>query len=143
GWSVCMHPEPAMGATAAGMVAELPRDARTPCIAWCSLTTPCTSLFLPLPVPLGVALPAPLATGTGEADPASAWWRLQALPDAVLAAAAGRAPGVHAVWAAREREWLDCIGQDRDAAGHDLEDRVREMLDRQQDLLRQLTSGAG
>ena len=29
GWSVCMHPEPATGATAAAMVAELgPGDAR-------------------------------------------------------------------------------------------------------------------
>src|SRR5262249_57127615 len=102
GWSVCMHPEPATGATAAGMVAELPRDERITAIAWCSLTTPCTSLFLPIPVPVGAPLPAPLATGAGEPDPASAWWRMKALGDAVMADPAGRAPGVQAVWAARE-----------------------------------------
>ena len=48
GWSVCMHPEPATGATAAAMVAELGRDG--PVIAWCAQTTPCTSVFLPVAV---------------------------------------------------------------------------------------------
>src|SRR5262245_40223507 len=143
GWSVCMHPEPATGATAAGMVAELPRDERITAIAWCSLTTPCTSLFLPIPVPVGAPLPAPLATGIGEPDPASAWWRMKALGDAVMADPAGRAPGVQAVWAAREEEWLGRVGQDRGAAGRDLEGRAREMLDRQEEVRRRLGSGAG
>jgi len=143
GWSVCMHPEPATGATAAGMVAELPRDRRLPVVAWCSLTTPCTSLFLPIAVPLGEPLPAPLATGTGEADPASAWWRMKTLGDAVTIDPAGRTPIVQAVWAAHERQWLDRVASDRRAAGRDLDGRVREMLDRQQDLLRRLTSTGG
>ena len=46
GWSVCMHPEPAAGATAAAMVAEL--GGAGPVVAWCALTTPCTSVFLPV-----------------------------------------------------------------------------------------------
>ncbi len=143
GWSVCMHPEPATGATAAGMVAELPRDGHLPVVAWCSLTTPCTSLFVPIAVPLGEPLSAPLATGTGEPDPASAWWRMKALGDAVMTDPAGRTPIVQAVWAARERQWLDLVASDRRAAGRDLDGRVREMLDRQQDLLRRLTSTGG
>ena len=66
GWSVCMHPEPATGATAAGMVAELGGD--EPVVAWCAQTTPCTSVFLPLAV--GAELPEPLTRGSGEPDPA-------------------------------------------------------------------------
>ena len=59
GWSVCMHPEPATGATAAAMVAELGPE--TPVIAWCAQTTPCTSVFLPVAV--GAALPEALTRG--------------------------------------------------------------------------------
>ena len=143
GWSVCMHPEPSTGATAAGMVAELPGDGRRPAVAWCSLTTPCTSLFLPIAVPLDVPLPAPLATGTGQPDRASAWWRMKALGDAVMHDPVGRTPRVQAAWAARERQWLDRVARDRGATGRDLDGRVTEMLDQQEDLLVRLTSTGG
>jgi hypothetical protein len=56
---------------------------------------------------------------------------------------AGRTPVVQAVWAARERQWLDLVASDRRAAGRALDGRVREMLDGQQDLLRRLTSTGG
>src|SRR5439155_1378381 len=80
-WSVCMHPDPAAGATAASMVVELARDAPGPVTAWCSMTTPCTSPFLP--VSIDVTLPGPLESGSGEPDDRSAWWLLKALGDKV------------------------------------------------------------
>src|SRR5262249_8572393 len=63
GWSVCMHPEPATGATAAAMVAELGPE--RPVIAWCAQTTPCTSVFLPLPG--GAVLPEVRTRGVSAA----------------------------------------------------------------------------
>lgn len=133
GWSVCMHPDPGVSATAAGMVAELPRDPGRPVVAWCALTTPCTSVFLPFAVPLAGPLPAPLTTGTGDPDPASAWWRMKALGDAVMRDPLGRTPIVQTEWQAWEREWL---------AG-DLEARIQELLRRQARLLTQLGESGG
>src|SRR4029453_16850456 len=88
GWSVCMHPDPAIGATAAAMVAELDRE--SPLIAWCAQTTPCTSVFLPVAV--GVELPEALTRGTGEPDGRSAWWLMKTLGDEVMGDPVGRAP---------------------------------------------------
>ena len=71
GWSVCMHPEPATGATAAAMVAEL--GGRRPVIAWCAQTTPCTSVFLPVAVGSRPARRAHRGA-RADRDGRSAWW---------------------------------------------------------------------
>ena len=143
GWSVCMHPDPATGATAAGMVAELPRDPAVPVVAWCTLTTPCTSLFLPLAVPLDGPLPTPLATGTGAPDPASAWWRMKALGDVVARDPATRTPVVQSAWRPWEAEWREAVAADRRAGAGGLAARVDAMLDRQQALARRLDERGG
>jgi dipeptidase len=143
GWSVCMHPDPGVSATAAAMVAELPRDAGRPVVAWCALTTPCTSVFLPLAVPLPGPLPAPLTTGTGDPDPASAWWRMKTLGDAVMRDPLARTPAVQAAWQTCEREWLAAVARDRPAAARAIEARVNEQLRRQARLLTQLGEGGG
>lgn len=135
GWSVCMHPEPATGATAAGMVAELPRDPALPVVAWCALTTPCTSVFLPFALPLGAPLPAPLATGRGEPDRASAWWRLKALGDAVMRDPQARTPAVQRVWGAWEAALIEAVARDRHAAADGHAARAEELLRRQAQLL--------
>ena len=137
GWSVCMHPEPATGATAAAMVAELGRE--SPVIAWCAQTTPCTSVFLPVAV--GGELPAALTRGTGDRDGQSAWWRLKALGDEVMRDPAGRAPAVQRVWHAWEQELHAEVAADRAATGRTLAGRVERMLHRREILQEQLAAG--
>ena len=128
-WSICMHPGgPATGATAASMVAELPQDAGTPAGTWCALAPPCTGAFLPIPFPPTGPLPAPLTTGTGETDPASAWWRMKALGDAVMADPARWTPVVQAQWLACEHAWRATPG--------DLAARVDDLLSREARLRR-------
>ena len=143
GWSVCMHPDPATGATAAGMVAELPRDPGLGVVAWCALTTPCTSVFLPLAVPLAEPLPAALGLGTGEPDEASAWWRMKALGDAVTKDPAGRTPRVQAAWQAWERELAGAVTRDRRTGARGLGDRVERMLGEQRRWLADLIPRGG
>jgi dipeptidase len=128
GWSVCMHPEPGAGATAAARVAELPRDPGRGVVAWCALNTPCTSLFLPFAVPVPGALPPALATGTGEPDEASAWWRIEAVGDEVIEDPARRTPPVQAAWQAWERELIAAVARDRATAAAGAADRVERML---------------
>jgi secernin len=72
GPTLCVHPGTAQ--TAASMVAHLHRDGA---IAWCSLVTPCISIFLPFFV--DAAVPEALAQGAGSFTPASPWWRLKRL----------------------------------------------------------------
>ena len=62
------------------MVAELGGEG--PVVAWCALTTPCTSVFLPVAV--GAELPAALTRGSGEPDAQAAWWLMKALGDEVM-----------------------------------------------------------
>jgi secernin len=131
GWSVCMHPEPATGATAAAMVAEL--GSEPPVIAWCAQTTPCTSVFLPLTV--GAALPEALTHGTGEPDGRSAWWLMKALGDRVMGDPVGRTPAVQRVWHAWERELAAEVEADRAGTGRHVARRVEAMLHRRQTLL--------
>lgn len=140
GWSVCMHPDPGVGATAAGMVAELAPAGAGPTAVWCSLTTPCTSVFVPLSV--GVALPEPLTIGTGEPQPMSAWWLMKALGDAVMDDPARRTPIVQYVWQAWERQMLAEVAQDREAVTRGLDDRVGRMLRRRELLVGQLAETA-
>jgi dipeptidase len=137
GWSVCMHPEPATGATAAGMVAELTRPG--PVVAWCALSTPCTGVFLP--VAAGVELPDALARGVGEPDPESAWWLMKALSDEVMRDPERRSRAVQYVWHTWERQLLAEVAADRGAAARDLGRLVDRLLYRRQVLLDQITVG--
>jgi secernin len=134
GWSVCMHPGPGTGATAAAMVAELGEGG--PVVAWCALTTPCTSVFLPVAV--GAALPDVLTRGTGEPDPGSAWWLMKALGDEVMRDPARRTRAVQYVWHAWERQLQADVAADRAAASRDIARRVEGMLHRRQVLLDEL-----
>ncbi len=141
GWSVCMHPDPGVGATAAAMVAELPRAGAGEVVAWCALGTPCTSVFLPYAVPLPEPLPPAVAAGSGEPDEASAWWRMKRLGDAVLADPAARTPPVQAAWGASEAELRARVAADRREAGRHLGDRATRMLAEQRRWLAALTGG--
>jgi dipeptidase len=74
GPTLCAHP--GTGQTAASMVAHLRRDGL---VAWCSLVTPCISVFLPFFVDASV--PESLAQGAAAFTPTSPWWRLKRLLD--------------------------------------------------------------
>jgi len=130
GWSVCMHPEPATGATAAAIVAELGPE--RPVIAWCAQTTPCTSVFLPLPV--GAALPEALTQGAGEPDGQSTWWLMKALGDRVMEDPARRTPAVQRVWHAWEQELVAEVRADRAGTGGRVARQVEATLHRREAL---------
>jgi dipeptidase len=132
-----MHPEPATGATAAAMVAEL--DAEGSVVAWCAMTTPCTSVFLPLAV--GTELPDALTSGTGDPDPASAWWLMKELGAGAMVDPIGRTPLVQSTWHAWERRLLAEVAADRRAAGRDVTEHVERMLRAREALLEQMTAG--
>jgi dipeptidase len=108
-------------------------------IAWCALTTPCTSVFLPVAV--GAELHDALARGSGESDGRSAWWLLKALGDEVMVDPVGRTPAVQRVWHAWERELLAEVAADRAATGRGLARRVERMLHRREALLDQMAAG--
>lgn len=132
GWSICMHPGPSVSATAAGMVVELSADPACPLVVWCALTTPCSSVFLP--VPIGVPLPDPLTRGNGKPDPTSAWWCLKQLGDEVQRDPVRRTPIVQAVWGPWEAALLDEQRQDPARACTQLASRVQDLLARTRDL---------
>jgi secernin len=139
GWSVCMHPDPGVSATAASLVAELPRDPAVPPALWCSQGTPCTSVFLP--VGLDAPLPAALTAGGGEPDPVSSWWVQKALGDAAMVDPARLVPIVQRAWATWEGELVAESARDRAGAGPRLEARVAAMLERGRALRAEVEAG--
>jgi secernin len=141
GWSICMHPEPATGHTAASMVVELRPPAAGPLVAWCAMTPPCGSAFLP--VALDGPLPSPLTTAGPEPADDSAWWRLRALEDAIQADPARRTPVVQAAFGAWEGDLQAEVARDPAAAGRRLPERLAALLARRHDLLDQLTRMGG
>ncbi|MEZ4676799.1 MAG: C69 family dipeptidase [Caldilineaceae bacterium] len=81
---ICRHPEAdgSGGCTAASLVAELcDDDSRLP-IYWCSLYSPCLSLFLPIFIE--GELPAILSVGDGTPSAESPWWLFHKLNQLVL-----------------------------------------------------------
>ena len=139
GWSVCMHPNPGVSATAASMVVDLPSDPVIPLVVWCSLTTPCTSIFLP--ITLGASLPELLTAGCETPDPGSAWWAMKALGELAMEDPARWTPLVQEAWGALEAGMLAEWQADRGAVHLRLGDYVAEMLRRQRELICLLRSG--
>jgi dipeptidase len=132
GWSVCMHPNPGVSATAASLIAELPEDPAIPVTLWCSMGTPCTGAFIPLP--FGEPLPDLLTHGTGCAGHESLWWIMKALGDVVMADPVRLAPVVQAHWQAWEADLLADWARDRSGIGRRVQERVEEMVRRRQTL---------
>ena len=71
-------------------------------------------------------------------DPASAWWAMKALGDAVQKDPSRLTPIVQREWTAWEAALLEEAGRDRTSAGRGLAGRVTEMLRRQRTLLDRL-----
>jgi dipeptidase len=96
--TICVHP--GTGQTAASMVAHLHRDG---VIAWCSLVTPCSSIFLPFFVDASV--PDALAQGAATLSADSPWWRLKRLVDRAAQSWSESYPRLRAPW----REWQQTL----------------------------------
>jgi secernin len=105
GPTLCVHP--GTGQTAASMVAHLHKDG---VIAWCSLVTPCISVFLPFFV--DAAVPEALAQGTATFAKESPWWRIKRLLDRAAENWGESFPRLRAQW----QEWQQALL--REAAGY-------------------------
>lgn len=132
GWSVCMHPNPGVSATAASLIAELPEDPAVPMTLWCSMGTPCTGAFIPLP--FGEPLPDLLTHGMGRAGEDSLWWIMKALGDVVMADPERLTPVVQAHWQAWEAELLADWARDRGSIGRHVRERVEDLVRRRKAL---------
>jgi len=130
GWSVCMHPNPGVSATAASLIAELPEDPAVPMMLWCSMGTPCTGAFIPLP--FGEPLPDLLTHGKCCADHDSLWWIMKALGDVVMADPVRFTPVVQAHWQAWEADLLADWARDRRGIGGRIRERVEDLVRRRQ-----------
>jgi dipeptidase len=130
GWSVCMHPNPGVSATAASLIAELPGDPAVPVTLWCSMGTPCTGAFIPLP--FGEPLPDLLTHGMGCAGQDSLWWIMKALGDVVMADPVRLTPVVQAHWQAWEAGLLADWARDRRGIGGRIRERVEDLVRRRQ-----------
>jgi dipeptidase len=98
GPTLCVHP--GTGQTAASMVAHLHPDG---IVAWCSLVTPCISIFLPFFVDASV--PEALAQGAETFAPASPWWRIKRLLNHAAENWGESFPRIRAHW----QEWQETL----------------------------------
>jgi secernin len=98
GPTLCVHPGTAQ--TAASMVAHLHKDG---VIAWCSLVTPCISVFLPFFV--DAAVPESLAQGAATFSASSPWWRIKRLLDHASGSWAESFPRLRDHW----HEWQQTL----------------------------------
>jgi secernin len=133
--SICCHPGTWASGTAASMVVSLAEEDHPP-IAWCSMSTPCTSVFLPVPV--GATLPPALTTGGSEEDETSLWWSMRRLAELVELDPLRNAPTVQQSWSAWETELLETTAAEPDSAAALLQSRVEQLLDRRAELVEQL-----
>lgn len=104
--TICIHPSArrkSTGSTAASMVVELTPGDQPP-VAWISMATPCTGLFLP--VQLGQPLPSALETGDARPSRDSAWWAMRELQHVIDRNPVLLTPIAQAVWRPLEHKLL-------------------------------------
>jgi dipeptidase len=98
GSGICMHPVPnaEWGCTAASLVADLCADGSRLPVYWCSLYSPCLSLFLPIFIE--GKLPEALTRGDATPSEDSPWWRFYRLNRTVMRDPDQLAPRVRQQW---------------------------------------------
>jgi secernin len=133
--SICLHPEDREGATAASMVVDLTAARRQP-IAWCSMATPCSGVFIPVPV--GEPVPSAWTIGGEQHDERSLWWSMRALAEAIRRDYVSLTPLVQSEWFAWETELVRETYADPDSSAQKLEERTARLLARRGALLDQI-----
>jgi secernin len=133
--SVCLHPETWANGTAASTVIDVTLAPKYP-IAWSSMKTPCTGVFVPVPV--GTELPTEWSIAAGEPQAHSLWWAMQELAEAVQRDYANFTPLVQGEWTAWEAEMIRQVEADPAGAASQLQARTRELLSRRESLLAKL-----
>jgi secernin len=134
--TVCLHPSvvrQTTGSTAASMVVELGPDGLPP-VAWISMATPCTGVFLPVPV--GTRLPRELTTAGERPDPDSAWWAMRELQYVADRDPGLLAPIAQATWGPLEQRLL---AERPRLSTEALELLTAEVMRQRDQLVRQLT----
>ena len=126
--TVCLHPGITSNATAASMVVELRADELPP-LAWVSMATPCTSIFLPVTV--GQRLPGAHEVGGQQSSRDSAWWAMRELQDIIDRDPSKLAPVAQAAWAAIEQ---DLVSHRRRLSPDELEALTAQVLKRRDEL---------
>jgi secernin len=124
--TLCMHEHPSgftWGNTAASLVVEL-REGPGPVVLWWCPVTPCTGVYLPVPLDtaslpgeLSLPLPGPSWDPREQSrathDPASVWWQWQHLLDTAKDPGArdfsGRAARLRSAFDALESRWAEEI----------------------------------
>jgi secernin len=132
GWTLCLHAGKTV--TTASMVALLPADPHRPARAWVALGSPCTSVYIPVPVPDGNSgsWRAPLPAIVGDAG---IWRRFAGLRDAVGSDAGALATVQDEFSVVEEALWeeADDLGTDPDrwaSFGRRAGRKVESALDR-------------
>ena len=118
---ICRHPEPngEGGCTAASLVAELCDNGERLPIYWCSLYSPCLSLFLPIFIE--GQLPPVLTLGDATPSADSPWWLFHKLNQLVLTGAPDAANRVRARWQPFQETLL--------ASAHEIAHQAKHLLD--------------
>jgi len=124
--SICCHPDQYPDSTCASMVVEL-NDVVRHGVAWCSMATPCSGVFIP--VPIGAPIPEPLLNGTGESAPWSVWWSMRHLQELVDTDREKLNPVVRETWRAWEEDLLREVDQNPLQVGAEVWSRVAKLQD--------------
>ncbi|MEZ4727368.1 MAG: C69 family dipeptidase [Caldilineaceae bacterium] len=121
GTGICRHPEAngEGGCTAASLVAELCADGSRLPIYWCSLYSPCLSLFLP--IFLEGELPTVLTLGDAAPSDGSPWWLFHKLNHLVLTSGPAAADLVRSRWEPMQAELF--------AGAHELAHQAKDLID--------------
>lgn len=121
GTGICRHPEAngEGGCTAASLVAELCADGSRLPIYWCSLYSPCLSLFLPIFIE--GELPTVLTLGDAAPSDGSPWWLFHKLNHLVLKSGLAAAEQVRARWQPMQDELF--------AGAHELAHQAKDLID--------------
>jgi dipeptidase len=130
--SICLHPETWANGTTASMVVDLAAARRQP-TAWCSMATPCTGVFIPVPV--GESLPTTWSIGSDEQDRNSLWWSMHDLAEAVQADYTLLTPIVQTEWLRWEAELIAQACAEPDSSRARLEEHTASLLARRDALL--------
>jgi secernin len=131
--TICVHPAEYLSSTAASLVVELRPGANEPIVAWCSMATPCTGVFLP--VVLGTPLPEPMGAGTESQMDGSLWWTMRHLQRLVDRNPVELTPIVQRQWSEWEAELESNVDREPEALRGQLSSLVAELMHRTDQLI--------